>query len=396
MTKRRIWATLMMCILFGSAVFARDATEVATRTFKSVVMLVVSDATGSPMAFGSGFFVKADIVATSLHVVDGASSVYIKAPGQDRAFPVAGILATDTDNDLALLQVNTDTTFPRLVLTSTAGTKVGSKVYVIGNPMGLEGTFTEGIVSAIRKENQSQILQITAPISHGSSGGPVLDEEGQVIGVAAALIENGQNLNFAIPSDSLLKLLSASRSLVAFHGKRQSGALVLRWQELQAGDSYEAAKQFIVKKQYPIITFDAQSITARVGQNPDVTVIFRFNNGKFFQYDMAISARDPLWILEHIQYLTAEFGAPRTATSVSGRTVHTLMVGDGFLMTWWNDVEHVVYVVSSLPPASNIVDPFDVRTPRVREIRTALRVGPPPIPTRPTRQISNKPSETTR
>ena len=71
---------------------------------------------------------------------------------------------------------------------------------LFGNPQGLEGTFSQGIVSSIRVLGADKILQITAPISPGSSGGPVLNEKGQVIGVSVATFRGGQNLNFAIPS----------------------------------------------------------------------------------------------------------------------------------------------------------------------------------------------------
>src|SRR5262249_3421737 len=82
---------------------------------------------------------------------------------------------------------------------------IGDEVYVVGNPEGLEGTFSQGIISSLRGNDY---IQITAPISHGSSGGPVLNKNGEVIGVAVGLIEEGQNLNFAIPVSKLTQLLN--------------------------------------------------------------------------------------------------------------------------------------------------------------------------------------------
>jgi S1-C subfamily serine protease len=89
---------------------------------------------------------------------------------------------------------------------------VGDQVYVVGNPEGLEGTFSQGIVSGIRTFDSDSILQITAPISPGSSGGPVLDSVGNVIGIAVATFKSGQNLNFAVPVSYLKSLLSKSGS----------------------------------------------------------------------------------------------------------------------------------------------------------------------------------------
>jgi hypothetical protein len=90
--------------------------------------------------------------------------------------------------------------------------KVGDPVFAVGNPRGLEGTLSEGIVSAIRPVGADAVLQISAPISPGSSGGPVLDGSARVIGVAAATLKGGQNLNFAIPSAYVSRLVSGLKA----------------------------------------------------------------------------------------------------------------------------------------------------------------------------------------
>lgn len=91
-------------------------------------------------------------------------------------------------------------------------TEVGETVFAVGNPKGLEGTFSQGIVSSIRDIDNKQLLQITAPISPGSSGGPVLNSKGEVVGVSVATFKGGQNLNFAIPSCYLTELLKGDHS----------------------------------------------------------------------------------------------------------------------------------------------------------------------------------------
>lgn len=385
MRKRNLPAFALMLFLVASPVFAREATDVASSAFRSVVMLVVSDAGGNPMAFGTGFFVKADVMATSYHVVDGASSAYIKALGQEKTYPIAGILAKDEENDVVLLQADTSGALPSLVLRTTAGVRVGDKVYTVGNPMGLEGTFAEGIVSALRKENAMQLIQITAPLSQGSSGGPILDAEGKVIGVAAGLVKNGQNLNFAIPADCVMKMLSSPHHLTALNARLQTdskGKRIQMWHGLQAGATYEAVKVHVIRESYPILNFDDQTITAAVEKDPKKIITFRFSKGKFYQYDMAIDGQSAIRILQDIRDHTAEFGKPQTASAVESGNPREGLHSD-LVMTWQNEAEHVIYVVSSLlPPGWIFEDPSVNYWGRVREVRTALKFGPPPIPTK--------------
>ncbi|MDQ2855768.1 MAG: S1C family serine protease, partial [Acidobacteriota bacterium] len=179
-----------------------SARQIAQRTFPSVVVLVAETSNNGSSSLGSGFFIDTDVVVTSYHVIKGATKIVAKIVGQRRLYDVSVIIRIDEERDLALLKVEGAKARPLRVATSyRAG--VGDLVYVAGNPEGLEGTFSEGIVSALRGK---KYIQITAPISHGSSGGPVLNRRGEVIGVAAGAIEEGQNLNFAIPISQFLLL----------------------------------------------------------------------------------------------------------------------------------------------------------------------------------------------
>jgi len=89
---------------------------------------------------------------------------------------------------------------------------VGDLIYVLGSPEGLESTFSQGNISGTRRLDGRSLIQITAPISHGSSGGPVLNSAGEVIGIAVGALRAGQNLNFAIPVSDLISLTSALSS----------------------------------------------------------------------------------------------------------------------------------------------------------------------------------------
>jgi hypothetical protein len=117
--------------------------------------------------------------------------------------PSVTILVADKVHDVAeLLFESGSENIPYLSLGSSAGAVEGERVLVIGNPNGLTGTVSDGIIAAFRKKRS--IIQITAPISPGSSGSPVINaESGEVIGIAKGFDEEGQNLNFAISADAV-------------------------------------------------------------------------------------------------------------------------------------------------------------------------------------------------
>jgi S1-C subfamily serine protease len=218
----KVICVIKLSVLACSTVFARpdltpakSPSQVAHDAFPSVVLLATQDASGQPISLGSGFFVEKDIVATNLHVIDQAAEGYAKVVGQPAKLNIKGVVGLDAVYDLALLQLEVSAV-PSLPVAPKISVKVGDTVFAIGNPRGLEGTFSQGIVSSVRELGSDRVLQITAPISPGSSGGPVLDQTGTVVEVSVATIASGQNLNFAIPSDylaALQKKKTALRSL---------------------------------------------------------------------------------------------------------------------------------------------------------------------------------------
>jgi hypothetical protein len=186
--------------------------QIAVAAFPSVVLLSMFDENSQPIAFGSGFFVEPNVISTNAHVIEGAASGLAKLVGKDQGFRILGTVGIDAQNDLALLQVAESGT--PLRLSSSNEPEIGASIFAIGNPQGFEGTFSQGIVSGIRSAGNTRLLQITAPISPGSSGGPVLDDRGDVIGVATATYRGGQNLNFAVPSEYVDALLKNAGSRV--------------------------------------------------------------------------------------------------------------------------------------------------------------------------------------
>ena len=168
---------------------------------------------GKPACYGSGFFVAPAEILTNKHVVtcSGTGRGRVRLAGGKRSYPTGRILASD-DLDLALIEVQ-GLTAPPLWLDTARRLSVGDDIFVAGNPEGLEGTVTRGIVSGVRSEGG--LLQIDAPVSPGSSGGPVVDTYGSVVGVTVSSIREGQNLNFAIPAPLIASPLERMRQMLA-------------------------------------------------------------------------------------------------------------------------------------------------------------------------------------
>lgn len=205
-----------------------DARTIFQKVSPSVVLLMMEDSVGRPTSLGSGFFVRGNIIATNMHVIEGASGGYAKVIGEAGKLRIVGQVGADSRRDLVLLEVS-GAPRPSLTLSGDKTVEVGDSIYAVGNPRGLEGTFSSGIVSGIRSVGEDRVIQVTAPISPGSSGGPVLSTSGQVIGVAFATFQGGQNLNFCIPVSYLSAVVntpSAPRPLAG--SVSAQGASILR------------------------------------------------------------------------------------------------------------------------------------------------------------------------
>lgn len=173
-----------------------SAEDVYKNTISKVAM-ILSYKDGIPYAQGSGFFIDENTLITNFHCVEGADMIEFKIAGNSEIYKGAKIIKASDDYDLAIIQTKQD--FPHVKIDSLGREEVGSKVYAIGNPRGLEGTISDGILSGKRENKGIEYLQITAPISPGNSGGPVLNEKGEVIGVATFTFMDSQSLNFAMP-----------------------------------------------------------------------------------------------------------------------------------------------------------------------------------------------------
>ncbi|MDQ3665326.1 MAG: trypsin-like peptidase domain-containing protein [Acidobacteriota bacterium] len=190
--------------------------ELVRRVKPAIVAIVTYDAKGVAVRSGSGFFIRPGQVVTNLHVIRGALRTVVKTlDGKGRVYQVAGLLAVDEEGDLALMRVDMSPERSRSSELATSLPEEGETVFVIGNPLKLEGSVTDGIVSAVRDvPGVGKIIQTTAPISQGNSGSPIFNLRGQVIGVVTVKVNNGQNISLAIGADRVRELKpGALRSL---------------------------------------------------------------------------------------------------------------------------------------------------------------------------------------
>ena len=184
-----------------------DDTEAIEQASKSVVMLTCYDKDGAPYATGSGFAVFEDgVIVTNYHVIE--REVYrVKAETEGGgSFECPTVLAFDAEKDIAILKADRDTGLTLLTPGSAAELQKGAKVVAIGSPLGLINSVSTGVFSGYIDDDIGRMLQFTAPISHGSSGGALFNDEGEVIGVTFASLTEGQSLNLGVPMDDVKAL----------------------------------------------------------------------------------------------------------------------------------------------------------------------------------------------
>lgn len=165
---------------------------------------------------GTGFVVDASgLVATNLHVIEGSSDIRVKLYKDPVEYPATVIVAYDEKHDLALLRIKPAKPLPALRLGDSSAVSAGDRIYAIGNPLGVfDYSITDGLISQVRRlSDDLTILQISAAISQGSSGGPLFNQFGEVIGVTTAIIMQGQAINLAMPTNYLRPMMKSQSAI---------------------------------------------------------------------------------------------------------------------------------------------------------------------------------------
>lgn len=230
------------CLLIPAAIATAQVSApplsisgIFSRAHNSVVVVRVFNEAGDRLALGSGFVLGDGRVVTNAHVVRGAARADVLTENGQLLLTTNYAEIFDTETDIAILP-RIPSPPPGLTLANTSPA-IGEHVVVIGPPEGLSNSASDGIVSAVRQIGGKRYLQITAPISHGSSGGPVLNQRGDVVGVSVMMLTEGQNLNFAVPISDVRALSASPPGHVGF-GKPETAPTLTR-----ESDSIPAGKQ---------------------------------------------------------------------------------------------------------------------------------------------------------
>ena len=204
---------LIILALATRAIAEVNLTDLVKNIQPSVCTILTYDKDNKLLGQGSGFFIDREgHFITNYHVLAGAYQAEVKTK-DGKIYPISSVIAENKVMDL--IKVSTDIPRASIHLLNVTGTlpAIAERIVVIGSPLGLAQTISEGIISGVREiPNRGKTLQISAPISSGSSGSPVVNMKGQVVGVATFYLKKGQSLNFAIPAQYLINLKSFGTS----------------------------------------------------------------------------------------------------------------------------------------------------------------------------------------
>lgn len=223
--RNRLLLALLGISLSAAVVPAQSLSvaDIAQKSLPGIVTITSKDAAGKPFKLGTGFVVSDDgLIVTNRHVVEGAATLSVTVRMGD-IYDNILIVDDDVRRDIALLAIKA-IKLPVLRLGDSDVVALGQHVVAIGNPLGLTGTVSDGLISGIRDFSGNgklagfRTFQTSSPISPGSSGGPLFNDLGEVVGITSANIGGGQNLNIAIP-------INYARAMIVFADRAHAKTL---------------------------------------------------------------------------------------------------------------------------------------------------------------------------
>ena len=206
------FVSLLVLGLTAATTLAEPSAKTIDQVKRGVVSITTYGQDGKPLLLGGGFFIQSNRLVTSVHVLKGASRATVRAfDGQN--YCVEGIVALNEDNDLALLQTNPVVNISPLSLAGNVESE-GEKVTMVSALDDTSWKVSSGVTSNLWYiQGAGEYLRITAEVRHGNSGSPIINDQGEVVAVAALHIEGNDELSFAVPGEIIKSLLSFSRQL---------------------------------------------------------------------------------------------------------------------------------------------------------------------------------------
>ncbi|EMI20491.1 secreted protein containing Peptidase S1 and S6, chymotrypsin/Hap domain protein [Rhodopirellula maiorica SM1] len=247
----------------------------------SLVTIRVQGRDGDPLGIGTGFVIDGSgLIATNMHVIGEGRPFTVETSG-GRNLPVISIEASDSANDLAIIRVDVgDDRLSALTLSQGEPPPQGKRVLAFGNPLGLQDSVVEGMVSAVREISGREMIQLAMPVQPGNSGGPVVDSQGSVLGIVNMKSAVDDNLGFAIPIDNLTPLRQKTNPITMDRWVRLSGLDESDW-EIVLGGSWQQ-RGGVISASAPGNGFGGRSLclsTAAVNDPPyDISVWVRLDD----------------------------------------------------------------------------------------------------------------------
>ncbi len=354
-----VWSALVLAIATFPMLSAKAKTPSAVfaQVSPSVVVVLNVDWTGKPLALGSGVVIpqhinsstlplsKSDkkssgvLVATNCHVVVGNSdpddfsftSRYTSNKVRYREHEYnASLVSEDLDRDICTLYVP-NLHAPAVTFGSASGLKIGTTVYAVGSPEGLELSMSDGIVSGLRDANSGHYIQTTAAISHGSSGGGLFDNRGHLLGLTSFYIKGGEQLNFALPVEWIEELPqrdALQRAWKSHEGRAQFSAIehedrkaattlvlsaaqtvksnpdsLVAWKELEETESF--AEGFVAKPSREMVNDEIASAQQEVRLGPQYAFTWE-DLGKAYGYEGSHMYSEQIEAFRHSLEISSE------------------------------------------------------------------------------------------